>query len=149
MRPGDIERVLDLWEALMQTGQSADPRYVVARDARRIFAGYVREEWTIDKPFPRVLVADLGGIFGFVQGFETRSLGVVDQPRTARIGDLYVDESVRGRGIGRALVEAFVDQARKAGIGGFEVGTLTRDARAVAFWTAMGFAEWQVTLKRA
>jgi ribosomal protein S18 acetylase RimI-like enzyme len=149
MRPADHEAVLDLWERLMATGRAADPRYDYHDDARRIFRDWVRDEWSIARPFPRVLVASAGDrLVGYVQGGEVQVRPLFRGPRTASIGDLWVEEEWRRRGLGRALVEAFLAQARAAGIQRFEVGTLALDARAVGFWKTMGFTDWRVVLLR-
>ena len=81
-------------------------------------------------------------------GFPVSHSPVFSLPSTARIGDLYVAASHRRRHIGRELVDAFVAAARASGRPRIEVGTLTRDPRAVAFWRALGFEDWQVTLER-
>ena len=61
---------------------------------------------------------------------------------------LYVSETHRGRGLGRALVERFQQAATEAGYATLVMGTLVRDTRAVAFWQALGFEPWKVTMRR-
>ncbi|MCA9572657.1 MAG: GNAT family N-acetyltransferase [Myxococcales bacterium] len=94
------------------------------------------------------LLEEDGRVVAFLSAHPRVALPVVDLPPSARIGDLYVADTHRRRGIGRALVEELVRVARHAGHPRVEVGTLVADARAVAFWRSVGFAEWQVTLAR-
>lgn len=148
-RRSDHDDLLDLWEDLQANGQASDPRYRPTAHARREMAAFTREEWFVQRPFPRTLVYQSErGLAGFIQGFPRFALPVVALAPTARIGDLHVHPEHRRRGIGRALVDAFVEHATSAGFPRVEVGTLTKDARAVAFWRAMGFGDWQVTLVR-
>jgi GNAT superfamily N-acetyltransferase len=61
-------------------------------------------------------------------------------PQTAELKRMYVDPSVRGRGIGRALVEALEQEARLLGVTDIVLETGTRLARAIRLYEAMGFA---------
>ena len=59
---------------------------------------------------------------------------------TAEIKRMYVDPSVRGRGIGRALVEALECEARLVGVRRIVLETGTRLAPAIKLYEAMGYA---------
>lgn len=59
---------------------------------------------------------------------------------TAEIKRMYVDPSVRGRGIGRALVEALEREAQILGVGTIVLETGTRLATAVRLYESMGYA---------
>lgn len=58
---------------------------------------------------------------------------------TAEIKRMYVDPSVRGRGIGRALVEALEREARVLGVTRIVLETGTRLAPAIKLYEAMGY----------
>jgi putative acetyltransferase len=60
--------------------------------------------------------------------------------KTAEIKRMYVDPSVRNRGIGRALVEALEREARLAGLTTIVLETGTRLASAIKLYEAMGYA---------
>jgi GNAT superfamily N-acetyltransferase len=146
---GELDAALDLWELLMAEGESADPRYVPAPDARAVVGAYARGVWTRRTPFPAMWVAaDEAGLQGYLGMVPQDSLPVLGRAPTARITDLYVRPAARRRGLGRELVEAGVQAAVAAGFPNVEVGTLAQSARAVAFWRAAGFADWRVTLLR-
>ncbi len=58
---------------------------------------------------------------------------------TAEIKRMYVDPSVRGRGIGRMLVEALEREARLIGVTRIVLETGIRLAPAIKLYEAMGF----------
>ena len=59
---------------------------------------------------------------------------------TAEIKRMYVVPSVRGRGIGRALVEALENEGRLFGVTTIVLETGTRLASAIKLYKAMGYA---------
>jgi putative acetyltransferase len=59
---------------------------------------------------------------------------------TAELKRMYVEPSVRGRGIGRALVRALEQEARLLGLTNVVLETGTRLALAIKLYEAMGYA---------
>ena len=59
---------------------------------------------------------------------------------TAELKRMYVDPSVRGRGIGRALVAALESEARLLGVTKVVLETGTRLIPAIKLYEAMGYA---------
>ena len=59
---------------------------------------------------------------------------------TAELKRMYVDPSVRGRGIGRALVEALEREARLLGVTNVVLETGTRLGPAINLYETMGYA---------
>ncbi len=59
---------------------------------------------------------------------------------TAEIKRMYVDPLARGRGIGRALVEALEHEARLAGVARIVLETGTRLSQAIRLYESMGYA---------
>ena len=59
--------------------------------------------------------------------------------------DLYVRESARGLGLGRALVAAAVERARARGCGRVELDTNEGNAAARALYESFGFSSWAET----
>jgi ribosomal protein S18 acetylase RimI-like enzyme len=53
--------------------------------------------------------------------------------------DLYVDESARGTGLGRALVNAAFDRARQRGCRRMELDVNEQNTAAIAFYERLGF----------
>jgi len=58
---------------------------------------------------------------------------------TAELKRMYVDPSVRGRGIGRALVETLEREARQLGVTRIVLETGTRLAAAIRLYEGMGY----------
>jgi GNAT superfamily N-acetyltransferase len=81
-----------------------------------------------------VFVADDGALTGYALG------AVVPMPlyggATAFLQELYVDADHRGSGVGRALVEAFLDWGGARGA----VRAVVATSRAGAFYESLGFA---------
>jgi ribosomal protein S18 acetylase RimI-like enzyme len=59
--------------------------------------------------------------------------------------DLYVRESARGAGLGRALVEAAVERARERGCGRIQLDTNEGNTAARALYESLGFSSWAET----
>ena len=57
----------------------------------------------------------------------------------AYLEELYVAPERRGRGIGRALLDAAMDAAREAGAGRMDLGTSVTDTAARALYESAGF----------
>jgi GNAT superfamily N-acetyltransferase len=58
---------------------------------------------------------------------------------TAYLEELYVAPAMRGRGLGRALLEATMAEARRAGAARIELGTEEGDVAARALYESAGF----------
>ena len=108
------------------------------------------EEWTAkflasDGHHLLLAVGDEGRAIGFVSGVETTH---PDKGTEMFLYELAVHEDHRNRGVGRALVRALADLARKRGCYGMWVLTDSDNAAALAAYTAAGAgpAEDQVML---
>lgn len=147
--PRDIEALAPLWDALNRDGRAADPRFQVKSDARAWFGWYAKSLWSTRDPFPGAFIAlDGDKAVGFVAGTLAHPNPVLEPAASVVITDMYVAPEARRQGLGRRLVDAFIEAAMLAGYRGVEVGTLIKDTRAVAFWSAMGFDAMRVTLVR-
>ncbi len=62
-------------------------------------------------------------------------------PTCAEISDLVVAESLRGQGVGTALIQALVKRARTKGAKAFEIGVALDNPRAAALYRRLGFEE--------
>ena len=56
--------------------------------------------------------------------------------------DLYVSESARRSGLGRALVEAACDHARERGCGRIQLDVNEANPAAVGLYESLGFSSW-------
>ena len=103
----DLGPVADRLHALDTEGWTVDARHDVARDPKiwretiewMLFAGH--------HPVPAGWVAEVdGALVGVLVGQLQRGEHALGHPPRGKIAMLWVDEVVRRRGIGRALVEA-------------------------------------------
>lgn len=145
---GDIEPLLDMWCDLNGEGAVADARYRLRPDIRSRGRTMIEQRWLNQQP-PRVLVAsDESGLVGFIAVKVADEHPMLDRPVTLTITDAYVRTERRREGVGRALFGEAQAQAIGVGATTLELGTLAMDDRAVAFWRALGFEPWRVTLTR-
>jgi len=90
-----------------------------------------------DAPDARVWVADLdGAIVGWIHLFGNRLL---ESDPDIEIGGLVVHEDARGRGVGRALVNAAEDWARERGYSVVSVRSNVIRKEAHEFYKGLGF----------
>ena len=129
IRDARPEDAAELTELIGQLGYPTEPAAVVRRLERLGATG-------VD----RVLVAEDGGrIVGLVGIHVSRSLEYDGD--AAKISAIVVDESRRGTGVGRALVDAADAEARTRDCEVLWLTTAERRAGAHAFYRALGFEE--------
>ena len=79
----------------------------------------------------RMLVAeDAGRVLGYV--------GLRRHPKSVELEPVVVEQAQRGRGVGRALVERAVEEARAAGVQRVYVSPVGRNRDAIAFFHSVG-----------
>ena len=88
----------------------------------------------------RVVVAELDGQVVGLAHLQVTPTIERDRP-AGKIGALVVDEAHRGRGIGRALVQALVDEARLRGCELVYLTTSERRDDAHAFYESVGLEQ--------
>lgn len=93
------------------------------------------------------LVAEEGGsVVGFLSFAFEEDPGTFVRPehrRHALIWDISVDEGARGKGVGRALLEAAEAHTRAAGIGEIRLYVLESNARARRIYDAAGYRTYE------
>ena len=122
----DAEALSLLLEQLMHRPSKPDEIRV---RLRRLAAGGV----------DRVVVAVADGRVVGVAGLTFAWMLHTDAP-TARLMSIVVDESMRGQGIGRRLVEVAVEQARAWGCDRLELTSRLERAGAHTFYESVGFS---------
>jgi GNAT superfamily N-acetyltransferase len=124
-RPEDsphIARLLD------QLGYPTDEAAVRGRLERLLIVG------------DRVFVADLDGLVVGLAHLQVTPAIEHERP-SAKLGALVVDDAQRGRGVGRALVEAVEADARLRGCGLLFLTTRETRHDARAFYERVGFEQ--------
>jgi ribosomal protein S18 acetylase RimI-like enzyme len=108
---------------------------------------WVREALDSDASQRRaVFVAEDGGeVVGFVTTSTRRHFaGDVD----AYVGELVVDRLAEGRGVGRMLMTAAEEWGRREGLAHITLDTGAANARARAFYRALGYEEEDIKLTK-
>jgi GNAT superfamily N-acetyltransferase len=123
--PGDSEAIAGL---LGQLGYPADAEAAVSRLERLRIVG------------DRVVVAELDGVVAGLAHLQVSPAIEYEQP-AAKLAALVVDESHRGEGIGRALVEAMETEARTRGCALLYVTTAAHRTDAHEFYVRIGLEE--------
>lgn len=144
--PADVDRLEAGWRALAAWGHTRDPRFRLREGVWHARRDHLLAT-AFDGPWPHMWLAeDQGALVAYLLAGGGQN-PLLDGPPIATVHDMWVEPPYRGRGVGRALVEAWRRGAQAGGAGAFEVGTLTLDADAVAFWQRMGFGPWRVVLR--
>jgi len=146
--PADLDQVADLWEELIRFHHDLDNRFwQKAPDGRELFRQWMGESLAEEK---RVLfvATERAQVMGFAHGMLTNSPPPMRDRCIGSVTDLVVGASHRRRGIGRRLVEAVQDWFQRQGAVEIRLTAALCNESAVAFWRAMGFEPWTVTMRR-
>lgn len=93
----------------------------------------------LNRPGVTYLVATvLGQVAGFAKLVIGSTEAGIEASRPAEVNQLYVVEEMHGRGLGRALLSACVDQARGGGCDVVWLGVWEANPRAIAFYRRFG-----------
>jgi GNAT superfamily N-acetyltransferase len=135
---GSRQRTVD--EIAIRSMASAD---VAAASSLADQLGYRKtpqaiERWLANKPDSQLaLVAETDGeVVGWL---EAHDLELMQYPRFLEIGGLVVAEHMRGRGIGKRLIEAVVDWGRQRGHTEIRVRSNVIRDQAHGFYEGLGF----------
>ena len=122
---------------------------------RRLDPAFAAEHW----PVMKARAAERGAIFiaeaagkpvGWALVLDEPGDVFVEQPerRHGFIAELFVEDSVRGRGHGRALIAACEDWTRARGLKILIINVLARNDKAVAVYDRNGFAPYNLNLRK-
>jgi len=143
--PPDLPAVIALWRELQDINASFDPRLKLSEGAADWFIAYLGEQ--LDNPQMAVLVAEhektvVGYTFGQIMRRPTLASG-----DCGYVADVCVQESWRGRGVGRQLYERLRAWFLARGITAIEVQVVRANPASQAFWRKMGYTEFLRTLR--
>ena len=127
----DLDAVVEL---LFDLNRHNDTPHTVEQDG----VARVVEEMVGRPDIYRILIAEAGGeAAGLLSLVFYRTL--FHNGGTALINELVVREDLRGKGVGRRLVYAAVEEARSTGMDELEVATERENAVAQEFYRRSGF----------
>ncbi len=138
-RGEDMRAIAELWTELVQFHRAIDGRLPpAAADGARRYAE--RLEDRLSDRFSRVLVAERDGVvIGYVFGMVVDLVSdLFVHEACGFIADIFVTQSQRQGGVGRALVSALTTWFAAQGVQYYEWHVADRNEAAKAFWEALG-----------
>lgn len=144
----DGDAIAEMWLALVAYHQRLDSALPGA--ARGGEHRYVRNLLSrLDDPQTRVLIAeDQGRPVGYLLGLIVDLMpDMFAQQPSGFLADIFVEESYRRRGVGRALVDALRQWFVGRGVTVFDWHVAARNPEGQAFWRAMGGQPMMVRMR--
>lgn len=104
----------------------------------------------LDNPKKHLLCAEMNGSLVGMTLFEIKQSS--DDPIMVKRRYIYIDElnaieGMRGKGIGKALIQAVHNWAREKGINEIELSVWERNTPAIGFYEQMGYESWRRTMR--
>ena len=124
---------------------------------RRIDAQVAEEHYAVLIPHVaehngQVLIAEdeAGHIIGWAAFYEDGGDVFIhaEERRHGFLAELYVVETARGAGVGRALIAACEDWARGRGLTSLRIGLLARNADALKVYERSGYAPYTLQVRK-
>ena len=110
---------------------------------------YLKEAFSIERTQSELMDTNNRFLLAFLEGANEPSgytklrMGTLDEsvrgPNPIEIERLYVDQVVIGRGVGAALMQACLNEARELGYRTVWLGVWKKNQRAIAFYQRWGF----------
>jgi len=147
--PEDKRACLSFIAGLQQYEHAFEPdRRIDARVAEDYFAVLMKR--TAEQQ-GRVFIAEQDGVpigwAAFV--IEHNYVYVVEEQRTfGYIAELFVTESARGQGIGRALIESCEAEGRARDLNLMMIGVIPANKRAASTYARAGYAPYAIELRK-
>ena len=144
----DAVAIGKLWEKLVAYHRTLDqdmPR--ATPQGGSLYARSLRGR--MEDTHTRVFVAEEDGqLVGYVLGVVVDLLPeMFEQEAGGFLADIFVEETYRGRGIGRALVEAMRNWFRERGLRYYEWHAAAVNESALRFWEKMGGRYLQIRMR--
>jgi ribosomal protein S18 acetylase RimI-like enzyme len=147
--PNDLEAIGRLGALLVETHHNFDPqRFLAATPHTKAgYASFLGSQ--LDKPNVVVLVAEEGGeVIGYtyagVEGNDYMSL----RGPAGVVYDIIVNPAHRGRGVGRALLEATIERLRERGVPRVVLSTAEQNVKAQRLFATEGFRRTMIEMTR-
>ena len=149
MKPEAIIRRADSSEAelLADLGARTFAEAFAAENTPENMSAYLAQAFTPESladeladPLATFLLALIEGeVAGYAKLYQGESARCVTGERPVELARIYVLQKWLGSGVGRALMQRCVDEARASGAGVLWLGVWQRNLRALAFYRKWGF----------
>ena len=135
----DTPKVLDLLSQVLEVHAEIRPDLFIS-GTRKYTEDELREIFPDDRR-PVWVAEEDGAVLGycFCEIEETRGSNVLRDSLTMYIDDLCVDETARGKDVGKALCEYAEERAREMGCRAVTLNVWEGNDRALGFYRKMGF----------
>lgn len=134
----DADAIADMASKLVEQHVGYDPVRFSRIAGRKGMAGYYGER--ADAVNAAILMAENGSrVIGFAYLEFEPILYAELAVKVAWLHDIFVDESARGRGAGKMLIAAVVDEARSLGAGKVLLSVAARNTAGREFFDHSGF----------
>jgi ribosomal protein S18 acetylase RimI-like enzyme len=147
-QPADISGAAELGAQIVRLHHATNPqRFFMLDDVAAGYAWWLEQE--IKRPGAVVLVAELDGqIVGYAYGaIEDRDWSILVD-RHGAFHDLCVAESVRRRGVGRALARAMINKLEELGAPRILLRAMVQNESARRLAEQLGFATTMLEMTR-
>lgn len=144
----DTEAIAQLWEKLVAYHRALDPDLPDATvNGGRLYAQRLSDR--MNDSHTRIFVAEEDGqVVGYVLGVIVDLVPEMFQPEIGGfLADIYVDDTYRGHGIGRALVETLMTWFRERQVRYVEWYVASKNADAQAFWNNLGGRDMMIRMR--
>ncbi|HEU4720211.1 MAG TPA: GNAT family N-acetyltransferase [Gemmatimonadaceae bacterium] len=145
----DLPRLGRLGALLVEVHHAFDAqRFLPARDRMPAdYAAFLLRQ--LEKPSVAVLVADdvgdvVGYAYGVVEGYDYMAL----RGPAGVLHDIIVDPEARGRGVGRRLLDAVIEDMRARGAPRLVLSTAARNEAAQRLFASAGFRPTMIEMTR-
>lgn len=141
---GDLESILKLNKALFDYETNFNTEYNLDWTYSEVGRSYFTRRIEEDKNIALV-AEDNGEVVGYIV-VTLYSQPFLKENPIAELENMFVDESYRGKGIGKRLVEKAKRLAKEKGAKRFKVEAAAQNEKAIKFYKSCGFEDFDVTL---
>jgi len=142
--PEDITSISRLWLKFMEYNAKFDDSFMVKPRIQSRFAREILDR--LSDPNYRIAVAEVDGeIVGYSFSYVSRKPYFFRLGKFGFIGDVFVLEQFRKRGIGRMLAEDAHEFFRRLNVKQVELLVATKNIETIKFWEKLGYTkllEW-------
>jgi phosphinothricin acetyltransferase len=135
----DLATLADLWNRLDQFHHDLGMAFPQTSDASKKWVDSFRR--TLGRFSFAWIAEDQGQAKAFLLGRVKQSPAFLGSVQVGEISDLYVDDELRGSGVGAELAEMAMSKFKALGIHSVEVQILAGNKNGFSFWEKLGFKE--------